>query len=213
MHGETTRASWTFSHKKTMVKGIPFIGHEGPRGCGCKGARTYVAYTQLWTPRAVWIRRSEENLQPSDTRDWTPAIEPITKRLVAWATWPAKKAMTLMLSPLFHLKETHSSWRHHCELMLSLVSAKLPCLPPSLCHKKKKTLLLWVRKASSIFGLKSCNFAACISTCSVHYPTPPTLLHNTEDSFCYLWSASWGVFSLQRRGQHSSAPNPAMASK
>ena len=42
MRGETIRASWTFSHKKTMVKGIPNIGHEGPRGCGCKGAHTYL---------------------------------------------------------------------------------------------------------------------------------------------------------------------------
>ena len=60
--------------------------------------------------------------------------------------------------------------------MLSLVSAKLPCPPPSSCHKKK-TLPLSVRKASSIFRLKSCNFATCILTCSVHYPTPPTLVH------------------------------------
>ena len=42
MRGETIRASWTFSHKKSTVKGIPIIGHEGLRGCGCKGAHTYV---------------------------------------------------------------------------------------------------------------------------------------------------------------------------
>ena len=123
---------------------------------------------------------------PPTPGNWTPAVEPVTKRLVAWAIWPAKKSMTWIQSPVFHLKETHSSWRHHSELMLSLVSAKLPCPPPSLCHKKKKTLPLWVRKALSIFRLKSYNFGACISTCSVHYPTPPTLVHSTKDRFCYL---------------------------
>ena len=41
MHGETVRASWTFSHKKTKVKGIPIIGHEGPREMWMQGC-TYL---------------------------------------------------------------------------------------------------------------------------------------------------------------------------
>ena len=41
MRGETISASGTFSHKKTMVKGIPIIGHEGPRGMWMQGC-TYL---------------------------------------------------------------------------------------------------------------------------------------------------------------------------
>ena len=41
MHGETIRASWTFPHKKTMVKYIPIIGHEGPWGMWMQGC-TYL---------------------------------------------------------------------------------------------------------------------------------------------------------------------------
>ena len=41
MRGETIRAIWTFSHKKTMVKGIPIIGPEGPRGMWMQGC-TYL---------------------------------------------------------------------------------------------------------------------------------------------------------------------------
>ena len=88
MRGENIRASWIFSHKKTMVKGIAIIGHEGPRGCGCKGAHTYV-YTAmslgksrmasptlgcLYSLVLILCRLSGpqeqsgyENLQPSDT--------------------------------------------------------------------------------------------------------------------------------------------------
>ena len=69
------------------------------------------------------------------------------------------------------------------------------------------------RKALSIFGLKSYNFGACIWTCSVTTPLLQPLIAIRKDSFCYLWSASWGVFSLQRRGEHSSTPNLAAPSK
>ena len=59
----------------------------------------------------------------------------------------------------------------------------------------------------------------CVSVCGVLYVdcltvcVVPMFLIVLLDSFCYLWSVSWGVFSLQRRGQHSSAPNPAASSK
>ena len=143
---------------------------------------------------------------------WTRAVKHVAKRLASWATWPPKKP-SLEYNHLFStLKKRIFIVTSHRELMLSLVSAKLRCPPPSLSHKKKP-LRFWVRKASSIFGLKSYNFGACICTCLVLYPSPPALVRNTKDRFCYLWSASWGVFSLQRRGHHSYAPNPAAASK
>ena len=41
MRGETIRASRTFSHKKTMVKDIPIICHEAPRGMWMQGC-TYL---------------------------------------------------------------------------------------------------------------------------------------------------------------------------
>ena len=85
-------------------------------------------------------------------------------------------------------------------------------MPATLFVPKKGTSSLSSKTFVNI-RVESCNFAACIWTCPVYYPTPPTLVCNMKDSFCSLWSASWGVFSLQKRGQHSSALNPAAASK
>ena len=58
-------------------------------------------------PRSSLDTKEWENLHPSDTRDRTLIVEPVTKRLVAWAIWPPKKTMTWIQSPPFHLKETH----------------------------------------------------------------------------------------------------------
>ena len=54
MRGETLKASWTFSHKKTMVEVIPIIGHGGLRGCGCKGAHIYV-YNATALGKVGWL--------------------------------------------------------------------------------------------------------------------------------------------------------------
>ena len=50
MHGENIRASGTFSHKKTMVKGIPIIGHEDPWGMWIQGC-TYLC--KVYTATAL----------------------------------------------------------------------------------------------------------------------------------------------------------------
>ena len=174
-------------------------------GCGCKGAHTYVyTATALGKGRvaspmfgrlyphthfivgAVWIRRSEENLHPSDTQDWTQTVKSITKYLATRATWPLRK-------PWLEYNHLFCTLKKHIFIVTSPLwtnafssFCKVPSPPPYLCHKKKKnhTLPLWVQKALSIFGLKSYNFATCIWTCSVHYPIPPTLVRNTKDSFC-----------------------------
>ena len=180
MHGEAIRASWTFSHKKTTVKDIPIICHEDPRGCGCKGAHTYV-YTATAlgkcrvaspTPGRLYPRYSYYNrlsgLQEQSGYEGVkkistpPAPGPVAKRLAVWATWPLKKTMTWIQSTLSHLKETYNYI--YCNVTVGpirtcsytvVTSAKLRYLPPSLCQKKKKELPLWVQKPSSIFGLKA----------------------------------------------------------
>ena len=77
--------------------------------------------------------------------------------------------MTWIQSPVFHLKETHSSWRHHYELMLSLVSAKLPYL--FYVAKKKNTSSLSSKSFVNI-RVENYNFGACNWTCSVHWHLP-----------------------------------------
>ena len=44
--------------------------------------------------------RAKKNLHPSDTRDWTRAIQPVAQRLAAWDTWPTSFYKKLMKSYL-----------------------------------------------------------------------------------------------------------------
>ena len=85
---------------------IPITGHQDPRGCECKGPHIRHHGTRLtlrsivFTPGKLRYRRlrvhqdrsdheeEKTNLHPSDTRDRTRAVQPVAKRLAAWATWP-----------------------------------------------------------------------------------------------------------------------------
>ena len=96
--------------------------------------------------------------------------------------------------------------------MFSPVSAKLRCPLPSFVTKKN--FLFEFEKLRQYSGSKAITSALALGPVRFTTPLPHALVRNTKDkSFSYLWSASWGVFSLQRRGQHYSAPNPAAASK
>ena len=113
-----------------------------------------------------------KNFHPSDTWDWTWTIDPVANRLAAWATWPPKTTMTWIQSSLSHLKETYiHRKRQHCELML--VSAKLRCPPPSLCHKRK--VLFEFEKLSHISGWKSMTSALAIGPVRFTTPLPQHL--------------------------------------
>ena len=79
-------------------------------GCGCKGSHLlgrgtvtnrplgcfyprgkprYPIYRRLRRPQDQSEHEGvKKNLHPSDTRDRTRAVQPVPKRLVAWATWP-----------------------------------------------------------------------------------------------------------------------------
>ena len=87
-----------------------------------------------------------------DTKEWRksaplrhPGHKARSQRLAAWATWPLKKTMTWIQSPLSHLKETYNYI--HCNVCKTTMPATL--------FVSKKELPLWVRKLSSIFGLKA----------------------------------------------------------
>ena len=59
-----------------------------------------VVFTPKQSPRYSFYRRlsgpqdqsghkgAKKNLHPSNTRDWTRAVQPVAKRLATWATWP-----------------------------------------------------------------------------------------------------------------------------
>ena len=73
----------------------------------------FVSLLGHWIPRGKppgthfiggWVGQSghegvKKNLHPSDTRDRTRAVQPVVKRLAAWATWPTK------LNPWYYSSE------------------------------------------------------------------------------------------------------------
>ena len=88
-------------------KGILITGHEGPRGCGCKGPHIHsqgtrkrgllvlssAAFTPGKSPRCSFYRRlsgpqdqsgyerAKKNIHPSDTRDVTRGVQPAASAL------------------------------------------------------------------------------------------------------------------------------------
>ena len=192
-------------------------------GYGCKGVHTYV-YTATALGKCRVASTKLGRLYPDthiivgwmdprnslDMKEWRkspplrhPGRQAHSQAPCRLSHMTPYKTMTWIQSALSHLKETYNYIR--CNICKTT-------MPVTLFVSKKGTSSLSLKTFINI-RVESCIFAACIWTCPVYYLTPHTLVHNTKDSFCSLWSASWVVFSLQRRRQHSSAANPAAASK
>ena len=144
---------------------------------------------------------------PSDTRDRTRAIEPVTKSLAAWATWPLRKTW-LEYNHLFPtLKKrlfsvTSPLWTN---AFSSFCKTTMPAT--LVMSQKKKNFLFEFEKLRQYSGWKAITSALAFGL--TRFTTPLLQpMFAIRKILCYLWSAS-----LQRKGQHSSAPNPAASSK
>ena len=96
-----------------LRSGTVYAARSAPQGrCGCKGPHIHIhgsrkrygvySYNRPPLPpgkpavlimkEAEWSQNQfgqevKKNLYPSDTRDWNRAVQPVAKRLAAWATW------------------------------------------------------------------------------------------------------------------------------
>ena len=120
----------------------------------------------------------KKNLDPSGTRD----VVPVAKHLAAWATWPLKKTMTWIQSPLSHLKEhiiifiVTSQYKTMYIYCGNVCKTIMPATLFVYIGPKKKELPLWVRKTSSIFGLKAVTSPLAFGPVRFTTPLPPTLV-------------------------------------
>ena len=140
-------------------------------GCGCKGAHTY-EYTAMSLgkvrvasrtlghlyPRYSFYRRLSGSQEQSGHEGVKEISTPPTPGTEPGPSSPWRN--TLPLEPHDSLRKPWLEYNHlfptlekcifsetsELWLIFSLVSAKLPCLPPSSCHKREK-LPLWVQKA------------------------------------------------------------------
>ena len=163
MRVETARASWTFSYKKTIVKGIPIIGHKDPRGMWMQGCtylcihshgtwKRYVGWLVLrlaaFTRGTHFIVGWVDTRSSLDIKDWRKSSP-----LRHTESTPGRRArsqahchlsqMTPLRKPSHEYNHLFPTLKKHIfsvMLLLSLVSAKLTFPPPSSCHKRRKKL-------------------------------------------------------------------------
>ena len=155
-------------------------------GCGCKGAHVYTA-TALGKCRVAsptlgrlypgthiivgWV----DPRSSLDTKEWrksptlrhpgsNPGRRARSQSLAAWATWPLKKTMTWIQSPLSHLKELYNYI--HCNVCKTT-------MPATLFVSKKGSASLSSKSFINI-RVESCNFALHLDLTGLlpHSPHP-----------------------------------------
>ena len=209
MCGETIRASWTFSHKKTMVRGIPITGHEGPRGMWVQGC-TYLCslYTAMDTKFSLDTKEWRESstlrhpgLNPGRRSRNQAPHDPLRK---PWLEYnhlfsTLKKHIFIMTSPLWTNSFSSLQNYHACH--------------PLYVTRKKKHFLFEFEKLRQYSGWKA--VTSPLAFRRVQFTTPLLqpffTIRKREFPLCFVYS----LYKLgwERRGQHSSALNSVAACK